>query len=444
MNRGTWGILLALLLAATTWYFLRPVATPPPAPAAGPPAAVLSKLARGVNLSNWLQHGPTPENEADRYVPDAADWALIRALGFLHARILIDPDAFIGSRGLPRPEAFAELRSAIDAAQRADLLVVVALQLPPEHKLPLTGNEADRYALGGTWRALASALRGFPPDRLVLEPLNENQADEALASRTLQSFLVGEVRSLLPQHTLVASGHRYAGIPELEALAPLADRNIVYTFHFYEPHNFTHQGAAWGPPEWKLLRGWPYPSSPERVAPLLEKARPELRDALRWHGDERWSREKIGALLERAAQWGQRHRVPVWCSEFGVLRPRAVAADRRAWLRDMREELEARKLPWTHWDYAGDFGVVTGERGARKLDKGAIAALGLATDVTYTPVKPPPEGAAPLPAKAAPAPAKPAPAKSAPAKTPPPAVAPAAPADSNPQPRPRRTDRPSK
>lgn len=378
MNRGTWGILLALLLAAVAaWYFLP--RTPPPAPpAAGPPAAVLARLARGVNLSNWLQHGRIGAREAERFAPDAADWKLIRDLGFLHVRLLVDPDVFIGPRGLPRADAFADLRGAINAALRADLLVVIALQLPPEHKLPLAGSEAHRYALGGTWRALAAALRGFAPDRLVLEPLNETQADEALASRALLSFLVGEVRSVLPQHTLVVSGHRYAGIAELQVLQPLADRNVVYTFHFYEPHNFTHQGASWGPPLWKELRHWPYPSSPERIAPLLGSIKPSLRDPLKWHGHERWDRAKIAGLLERAAQWGLRHRVPVWCSEFGVLRPRVAAADRRAWLRDVREELEARKIPWTHWDYAGDFGVVTGKRGERKVDEGVAKALGLA------------------------------------------------------------------
>jgi endoglucanase len=211
----------------------------------------------------------------------------------------------------------------------------------------------------------------------VLEPLNETQADEALGSRALLNGLIAEIRSVLPQHTLVASGHNYAGIPELDALQPLADRNVVYTFHYYEPHNFTHQGATWGPPLWNLLRNWPYPSSPERVAPLLDKAKPSVRDSLKWHGAERWGRAKIAAQIERAARWSERHGVPLWCSEFGVLRKRVVPADRHAWLRDVRETLEARKIPWTHWDYAGDFGVVTGKRGERKVDEGVVKALGL-------------------------------------------------------------------
>lgn len=377
-NGGLWGALaIALIAAVALWYLTKQRPAPPAPPAPGPAPEVLARLARGVNLSNWLQHGPVPDREAARYVPDAEDWALMRRLGFAHARILVDPAAFMGRRGLPRAEALAALRGAVDAALRADLLAVIALQLPPEHKRPLAGSEPDRHALGGTWRALASALRDVPPGRLVLEPLNETQADTAASSRALLEGLIAEIRTVLPRHTLVASGHGYAGVPELEALQPLADRNVVYTFHFYEPHNFTHQGATWGPPLWKALSHWPYPSSPERVAPLLANARPAARDALKWHGDERWDGAKVAAQIERAAQWGRRHGVPVWCSEFGVLRKRVAPADRHAWLRDVRTALEARRIPWTHWDYAGDFGVVTGPSGARKVDPGVVEALGL-------------------------------------------------------------------
>jgi len=374
MRAGAWGIAFALLLGAAAWWFYSRQPVPPP-PAAGPAPEVLARLARGVNLSNWLQHGPPAE--AERYAPDAADWALIRRLGFTHVRILLDPDALLGKRGLPRPEALADLRRALHAATRADLLVVLALQLPSPLKARLAENDADRYALGGTWRALAAALSGFTPQQLVLEPLNETEAEEPLASRTLQTFLVGELRSVLPQHTLVAGGHRYAGVAELEALQPLADRNIVYGFHFYEPHNFTHQGATWGPPLWRTLRHWPYPSSPERVAPLLDALEPPVREALKWHGDERWDRDKLAAQIARAARWSARHGVPVWCSEFGAMRKRTVPADRQAWLRDVREALEANRIPWTHWDYAGDFGVVKGNRGKRVVDEGVVEALGL-------------------------------------------------------------------
>jgi hypothetical protein len=327
---------------------------------------VLARLARGVNISGWLQHG-APAAQAP-HAPGAADWRRIRALGLRHARILVDPEAFVGDRGLPDPAALGALRAAIDAALREDLLVVVALQLPRALKLRLGASEPDRIALGGLWRALASALRGFPATRLVLEPLNEPETDAAPASRALMLELVGELRRALPEHTLVVAGHRYSAIDELLALQPLPDANLVYGFHYYEPYNFTHQGANWGDPMWRVLRNFPYPSSPAIVAPLLPALKGKAQEYLRWHGEQNWNRAKIHAQLDRVAQWARQHGVPVWCSEFGVLRARTKAAHRQAWLRDVRDGLEARGIGWSHWDYAGAFG----------MDRGAIEALGLA------------------------------------------------------------------
>jgi endoglucanase len=345
---------MTVLLAAGAWWWLtREPAAPPPE--AQPPA--LARLTRGVNLSTWLQHGVTRAE----YAPVAADWKRIRALGLAHARIPVDPAA------LPDDAALAALRAAIEAAQSEDLLVVLAVQLPPERKQALFAGESGRAALAAAWRRLAGALRDLPPAHLAFEPLNEPETEDAAASRALLGHLARELRTVAPRHTLVVSGHRYAGVAELEALRPLDDPNVVYSFHFYEPHNFTHQGADWGDPAWKALRDFPYPSSPEAVAPLLDAAAPAARELLRWHGEERWDRAKVGALVERAARWGRAHRVPVWCSEFGVLKARAPAAGRAAWLRDVREALEANGIGWTHWDYAGGFG----------LDAAAIEALGL-------------------------------------------------------------------
>ncbi|MGH8442393.1 MAG: glycoside hydrolase family 5 protein, partial [Nevskiaceae bacterium] len=264
MRLRTWAALAFLAIAGLAMW--RSQHAPPPAEAAIPRPAALARLTRGVNLSNWLQHGVAQPD----YAPDAADWKRIKALGLAHVRVPVDPAALVDERGLPRAPALKELRAAIAAAQKADLLVVLAVQLPPEPKARVVASEADRVALAGFWRWLAGALRDLPPDRLAFEPLNEPETADSAASRALLRHLVTEIRAVAPRHTLVVSGHGYAGIAELEVLKPLADPNVVYSFHFYEPHNFTHQGADWGDPAWKALRNVPDPSSPEAVAARLQ------------------------------------------------------------------------------------------------------------------------------------------------------------------------------
>jgi len=376
-DRRLWvALAIALIAGFALWFFyLRAPPPPPVAPPAGPSAELLARLSRGVNLSNWLQHGPP--SEPARHALDADDFRRIRALGLTHVRLPVDPAALVDDRGLPKAAAVAALREAIEGALREDLLVVLALQLPSAQKSALVAHATNRVALAGLWRWLAGTLRDLPPAQLAFEPLNEPEIADAPASRALLAELAAELRAVAPKHTLIVSGHRYSAIADLVELQPLADANVVYGFHFYEPHNFTHQGADWGDPAWRLLRNFPYPSSPEAVAPRLGSVAPEARELLRWHGEERWNRARIGASIERAVQWRQRHGVKVWCSEFGVLKERVAAADRAAWLGDVRVALEERGIPWTHWDYAGPFGLVSGTRGKRVEDATAIEALGL-------------------------------------------------------------------
>lgn len=380
--RSALALLLLLVAAAAIWLWrgreqppAPPVAALPP-PVPGVPTATLARLDRGVNISGWLQHGY--ENDPARYAPDAADWQRIHSLGLHHVRLPVDPAIFIGDRGLPKPDGLALIAATVGAANAAELTVILALQLPDELK-PRLGDAATRTALAGIWRTLAVALKDTDPLQIVLEPLNEPGFEDAAASRGLMESLAREIRAVLPKHTLLVSGHRYSGPDELAALAPLADRNVVYGFHFYVPFDFTHQGADWGDPVWQTLRGVPYPSTPEIVAPRLDALEEPLRGRLRWFGDERWNRDTLSSRMKPAIEWAKTHGVPVICSEFGVLRKRAKPADRAAWIRDVRETLEAARLGWTAWDYSGPFGLVTGPQGKRVIDKQTAEALGLAS-----------------------------------------------------------------
>lgn len=355
------GVLALLPAVAQAWFWV------------GPQRETLAALSRGVNLSGWLQFG----REDPAYAPATEDWRRLRALGLTHVRIPFDPAVIAGGDGLTRPEALARLRGAVEGAASEGLTVVLAMQLPPPSKQRLGRSPADRAALKGLWQAVALTLADLPPQRLLLEPVNEYELDDAALARKVQGELLQALRETLPKHTLVAAGPRWSSVDDLAALEPYRDRNLVYTFHFYDPHAFTHQGATWGDPAWRELANIPYPSSPERVAPLLASLAPELARIVRWHGEQRWDAARLGARVEAAARWGREHSRPVWCGEFGVRRDGVDPAQRADWLRDARRALEARGIGWSMWDYRGGFGLYTATPGGPELDPLTADALGL-------------------------------------------------------------------
>ncbi len=46
---------------------------------------------------------------------------------------------------------------------------------------------------------------------------------------------------------------------------------MIYNFHFYDPHEFTHQGAGWGEAWWSYTHGIPYPATEASMQELLQE-----------------------------------------------------------------------------------------------------------------------------------------------------------------------------
>ena len=148
------------------------------------------------------------------------------------------------------------------------------------------------------------------------------------------------------------------------------DPNVIYVFHFYEPHIFTHQGATWGAYYWHWLKGLHYPSNAGECGAGRD-AVPEARDRMQVirYGQDHWDASRIEAEINQAADWAKQRGVPLICNEFGVFRDFSEPQDRIAWIKDVRTSLERHNIGWAMWDYSGNFGVVTQKDGKATLDE---------------------------------------------------------------------------
>lgn len=339
----------------------------------GFPAAVPEAFARGVTAANWFTH----RSDA-RLVPgwpNAADFAHMRKLGLSHVRVLLDPDWLQMNAAHPR-----YLEAGLQQAFDAGLLVILSMQPSSEDKQRMARDDAVVEALAARWTTIATSFASVPIDRLVFEVLNEPEIEDIARVMRIQQRLVEAVRGVTPGRVVAIGGGHFSDIADLVALQPLPLQGVIYGFHFYEPHNFTHQGATWGWPMWMLLRDLPYPSSPEALAPVVPTLAEVAREHASWYGQQSWNKAKLAEFVDQAANWSQKHRVPVWCSEFGVLREAVPPDSRRAWLGDAHSLFETRNIAWTYFDWWGHFGLVTGTPGARVVDPDVAAGLGLSVD----------------------------------------------------------------
>ena len=386
-TRKLWRKGAALRLAfalAVTFGVLVPAAAQTRRSASSPsgvPASRLARLRRGINLSHWFAQSRDYSEKHLREHTTARDVQLIKGLGFDHVRFTVEP-APLFDEARPaelKRDYLRHLDAALDMLLGAQLAVVFDLHPSDEFKLRMRADDRFVVAFAEFWRALARHLSARDPERLLLEVVNEPMVEDPYRWMGIQARLAAAIREGAPRHTIVATGPRWSSIDQLLLIEPLADRNVIYTFHFYEPHNFTHQGATWGADFWPYLKGVPYPGSPEAVAPLVAAAEREpVRGVVKEYGEQRWDAAHVEREFARAAEWARRRGVPLTCNEFGVYRAYTNAPDRLRWLTDVRTALERHRIGWTRWDYAGGFGVAVREKGGRAgLDPETAAALGL-------------------------------------------------------------------
>jgi hypothetical protein len=345
--------------------------------------ARVQHLKRGINASMWFAQSPDDYSAArtNRYI-DAQDIALIARLGFDNVRLSIDAAPLEqyprGQDGL-NAEFVARLDRAVDTMLANGLAVQIDLHPEESYKLQLrSSNDAvDRLAM--LWRRLAAHYATRDPERVFFEILNEPEVNDAYRWAGIQARLAAAIRSVAPKHTIIATGPNYSDIVDLLTQYPLSDGNVIYNFHYYDPHTFTHQGAGWGLPWWSYTHDIPYPATESSMREIL----PQVPDAanrveLESYWLDQWNAHRIRLSIDEAAAWGQQHHVPLLCNEFGVYRQYSDASSRINWIRDVRTALEADGIGWTMWDYRGGFGVVWKEDGQpAKVDAAVVDALGL-------------------------------------------------------------------
>jgi aryl-phospho-beta-D-glucosidase BglC (GH1 family) len=344
------------------------------------PVSRFARLRHGINLSHWFAQSADYSKAHLESHTTAEDIALIKTIGFDHVRLTLEPAPLFNADDPARLTAnyLKYLDNALDLILAQHLAVIVDIHPSDEFKVRINRNDRELEAFGKFWQALAQHLSTRDPESVFFEVINEPMVEDGYRWIGMQGKLISAIRSVAPQHTIIASGHRWSGLPELLFLTPYSDRNIIYNFHFYEPFTFTHQGATWGGPNLAFYKNVPYPSSPDRVSKILDTVDDDpARYNLLRYGEDGWNATRIDREIGVAAAWAAKYHVPLTCNEFGTYRKVAPPADRTDWIRDLRSALEKYGIGWTMWDYAGGFAVVNKQDGHATPDIEVVKALGL-------------------------------------------------------------------
>jgi endoglucanase len=339
------------------------------------PAERLTALARGFNLTGWLDGEETRR-------PNTETLRALHRRGFTHVRLPVMPERLLVE--FSNPADVARDRAELEAA--LDVLIAigfaVSLDVHPGGRFEgLHKDEPSRAfaLLDALWRDLAGHYASYQPDRLFFEVLNEPGVSPEIWN-VQGPRIAATIRANAPNHTIIygsADFQQIAALPE----KPLSLSNVVYAVHYYAPMVFTHQGQEWSDDPLRYLAGVPFPAS--RSDPSIER---QLRD-LRFLGrdaaaalltkalQDPWDEKRVAAEVSRAGEWSRRQGKPVVLNEFGVLAWKAPVPDRLRWLETVRRSAEQACVGWAHWEYADAFGFVKRAGLTETPDEAVLRAL---------------------------------------------------------------------
>jgi aryl-phospho-beta-D-glucosidase BglC (GH1 family) len=346
---------------------------------AGVPQSRLDRLSKGANVCRWFRFARQENAEHFANYISEAEAKQMREMGLTHVRLCLQPRILMDqTSGAVREENASFVDAAIERFHRAGLLVLIDLH---NEDRAAEVKPAWQEAFVHFWGDFAARLKRFDPELTMMEIINEPVFKGCEEQWTaLNARLTSTIRKSAPEHTIMTSGANWGGIDGLRKLQLLDDHNVVYSFHCYDPFTFTHQGANWDGADVKPLRGVPYPSNPEAVAPLLAglDQYPGSRRMVEKYGEERWNKARLAARFKEGIAWGAQHNVPLYCGEFGVYQAYAKAEHRANWFRDFGQVLAENHIGWAVWGWDEGFGLNRKSVGGKiEVDNPVAKSLGL-------------------------------------------------------------------
>ncbi len=321
------------------------------------------KIRRGTNLSHWLSQSEERGEARQQHIQED-DYERLASLGFDFVRIPIDEVQFWDEEGNKLPEAWDLLTGSLDFCGKYGLRAIVDLHIIRSHYFNAV-NEDDKAAntlftseesqqqLIGMWEQLSDVLKGYSVDSVAYEFMNEPVAEDPEQWNQLIAKVHKALRSLEPERTLIIGSNMWQSCGTFKDLrVPEGDKNIVLSFHFYDPSIITHYGAWWTPIG-KYTGKVNYPGqlvSQEDYDAAPDDLKPELVQYMK-----EWNRDVLHDKMADAINVADSLGLQLFCGEWGVYEP----VDRELaykWYKDMISIFNEFGVAWTTWCYDADFG----------------------------------------------------------------------------------------
>ena len=288
----------------------------------------------------------------DSYI---TEWDIIniKNMGFDHIRLGFDQIVLEESPFTYRERTMALVEGFVDLCEKHGMGIVLNLHkcignyCDIEESVTLFDSNELQERFIALWLELER--RFSSKGAVAFELLNEVRDIEPSLWNDLAERTINAIRAINKTRKIIVGPTCWNNPNKLHALKVFDDENVIYTFHVYDPSEFTHQRGVL---HWTKLyynRSLTYPCDD------IERYRDYYR--LLFNNDKAYSHIErmdinyMREILENAISFMRANPDKIlWCGEFGTIR-HADMASRENWMRDVIKILKENGSPDSVWNY---------------------------------------------------------------------------------------------
>ncbi len=287
------------------------------------------QLGRGINYGNMFE-APTENEWGNPWKPEYAK--IIADLGFNHVRIPIRWEPAARSSSVPPYTIYnsflSRIKQVVDSALNNGLYAIINMH---HHDLLSEDPAGQKERFLSQWKQISEFFKDYP-DSLLFEILNEPHGNiTAGVWNELVPEVLDTIRVDNPGRIVLVGTPEYGGLGGLSSLEIPEDENIILTVHYYNPFQFTHQGADWVGSDADAWLGTKWNDS--------ETERDVMRQEF--------------APLEAVSK---QENIPVHIGEFGAYSTADIDS-REKWTTFLSRYFEELGWSWAYWEFSAGFGI---------------------------------------------------------------------------------------
>jgi endoglucanase len=318
---------------------------------------------RGLNVSHWLSQTEIRGEEREAYMQEK-DFKKIAELGFDHVRIPFDEVHLWDEDGNRHEDAFTLLHKGIKHSLTQGMRVILDFHILRSHyfndeDILLWKDTTEQEKFWNFWKELSAEFRKYSTDSLAYELLNEAKADDPEKWNKLIAKGIETVRENEPERVIIVGSNRWQQVHTFKDLkVPKNDKNIILSFHYYEPFLLSHYKTPWSPVLKDFHGEISYPGM--TVDTLQYKQLDEKTVGRIKQNNAVFNKEKFEEYILKAVNVAKEYGLPLYCGEFGCY-PTTDIELRAKVYNDWIDVFQKYNIAWTHWNYKNDFPVVNPE-----------------------------------------------------------------------------------